>query len=187
MFGRMRAAMPELNVDAAVAVSHPFTVNRSVIEQDLWTSVDDLNTRDDSGAGGMGTREMGAGVYYTHLMIDVDLLIRNLGGKADTAKNLVAAVIEAAATTTPSGHKTSFAHETFADYVRVELGDRVLPSLAPAFEKPVNTVADAVKSLREYADAKAQAYGVERAVVEMSVPDRSGTLREVLATVAGAL
>ncbi len=86
LFGRMRAANAGLNVDAAVSVSHALTANQASIENDFWTSVDDLKAQDDDadlGSGGMGDVEYGSGVYYTYIDVNLPLLEKNL--RADAA------------------------------------------------------------------------------------------------------
>ncbi len=84
MFGRMLAASKRFNVDAAVQVSHAMTVHTVVVEDDIFTAVDDLN-RDDSGAGHMGVAEFGSGLFYIHICIDRDLLQENLDGDVELA------------------------------------------------------------------------------------------------------
>jgi len=99
MFGRMRAAEPKWNVDAAVAVAHALTTNKIAIESDFWTAVDDLNVRDDvSGAGGMGDREFASGIYYLYANIDCDALVQNLGGDAELAGQGATSLVRAMAT-----------------------------------------------------------------------------------------
>ena len=44
---------------------------------DYFTAVDDLNT--DTSAGHIGTGEYSSGVYYRYVVIDLDLLAKNLG------------------------------------------------------------------------------------------------------------
>ena len=62
LFGRMLAAEPAYNIDAAAQVAHPFTVHTAAVEEDFFTAVDDLN-REDSGAGHMGVAEFGPGCF----------------------------------------------------------------------------------------------------------------------------
>jgi len=178
MFGRMRAANAALNVDAAISVSHPLTVNRIEIEADFWTAVDDLkgDSAIDQGAGGMGEVEYASGVYYTYVEVVVRALFHNTGAKADLTRQAVEALIRAAATTTPGGHRTTFGNRVHASYLRVELGEPSGNLFMSAFEKPVKDTELAIKHLRDAADNVAAAYGLKRQIVEMSVPERQGTL-----------
>lgn len=182
MFGRMRAKQPKLNVDAAVSVSHALTTHKTVIEADFWTAVDDLNVRDkEVGAGGMDEREFGSGVYYVYVIVDFDQLVSNLNDNRDAATAAVKALVEAMATTTPGGHRTSFAHQTHAAYLSIERGESVNGHLfLPAFESPVEGTREAIKQLCMAATRYAQAYGLPERLAQMSVPEESGSLCEVI-------
>jgi len=190
LFGRMRAAQPGLNVEAAVSVSHALTVNQASIDSDFWTSVDDLKERDDDadlGSGGMGDVEYGSGVYYTYLDVDVTQLRNNLRNDKDAASKAVMALIRAVATTSPKGHRTTFAHHARAGYLRVECGDSSGNLFCPAFETPVSGMRAAIESLRQAAERESRAYGLHQVVAEMSVPEGKGSLAQVLDTVARQL
>jgi len=184
MFGRMRAAHPNLNVDAAVSVSHPMTVNRVTVESDFWTAVDDLKAdSEDQGAGGMDEREFGSGVYYTYVEIAGDALKKNLGGDANEAVAAIGGLIEAMATTTPGGHRTSFNNNVRASYLRVEVGQPTGNLMMAAFEAPVVGTLPAIEALRRAADLQGKAYGLKPQVHELSVPEGIGTLADVRAGV----
>lgn len=183
LFGRMRAADPSLNVDAAVSVSHCLTTNQANIDSDFWTSVDDLKQADeraDGGAGGMGDVEFGSGIYYTYVDIDVAQLIKNLSGDTGRASNAIAALIKAMATTTPGGHRTTFGHQGRASYLRAEIGDSSGNLFCPAFESPINSMGKAIEALRTTAEKIGRVYSLEREVSELSVTDEIGTLSEVV-------
>ncbi|BCL75809.1 Cse4 family CRISPR-associated protein [Jeongeupia sp. HS-3] len=137
MFGRMLAAKTEFNGEAAVQVAHALGVHASVIEDDYFTAVDDLN-QDDAGAAHIGESGFAAAVFYQYVCIDRDQLERNLGGdKALTAKALKA-LVEAALTVGPSGKQNSFASRAYAHYALAEKGSRQPRSLSLAFLKPVS-------------------------------------------------
>lgn len=160
LFGRMRASRPEVNVDAAVAVSHPLTVGVSKIEDDLWTSVDDLQTDEDTGSGGMGNVEFGSGTYYTYVEIDVATLVRSLEGDVEQARKAVSALVKAAATVTPGGFKNSFGNAVRASYVRVEVGEPSGNLMMAAFEKPAESTQKAIETLSEAARCQANGFGL---------------------------
>ena len=106
MFGRMMASTPKYNREAAVQVAHALTTHKSVAEDDYYTAVDDLKTRDepeDMGAGFVGVQEFGAGVFYIYICVDRDLLLKNLGGNRAVRDAALAALVEAAATVGPNG------------------------------------------------------------------------------------
>lgn len=188
MFGRMRAASPNLNVDAAVSVSHPMTANRVTVESDFWTAVDDLKgDADDQGAGGMDEREFGSGVYYTYVEIAVEALRKNLGGNTEEAVAAIDGLIEAMATTTPGGHRTSFNNNVRASYIRVEIGQPTGNLMMAAFETPVIGTMPAIEALRRAADLEGKAYGLKAQIHELSVPEGTGTLADVRTGVVKAV
>ncbi len=183
LFGRMRAADPSLNVDAAVSVSHCLTVNQANIESDFWTSVDDLKQADenaDGGAGGMGDVEFGSGIYYTYVDIDVAQLLENLSGDSGRARDAIGALIKAMATTTPGGHRATFGHQGRASYLRAEIGDSSGNLFCPAFETPINSMTKAIEKLRATSENISRVYSLERHIAELSVPEETGTLSQVI-------
>ena len=182
LFGRMRAAAPKFNVDAAVSVSHALTANKIRIEADFWTAVDDLNERaEDAGSGGMGEREFGSGVYYVYAVVDMERLVENLEGNSELAAKTVNALIKAMATTTPGGHRTSFGHQTYAAYLGIEHSSTVSGNLMlPAFESPVQGTAEAISHLKDAMSRVSGAYGLDGISREMSVPEGIGSLTDCL-------
>lgn len=189
MFGRMLAANPDFNREAAVQVAHAFTTHRVAIEDDYYTAVDDLKKpSEDAGAGFLGEAGFGAGVFYLYVCVDRDLLVRNLRDDAALAAAAVAALVEAAATIAPGGKQASFASRARAHYVLAEAGDYQPRTLAGAFVKPVDprecdgdVLAASVERLEKSRDAMNHAYGPcadqDRC---MNVAAGNGTLAEVL-------
>ena len=140
MFGRMLADDPGFNRVAAVQVAHALTTHRGVAEDDYYTAVDDLKSRDepeDAGAGFLGVQEFGAGVFYLYICVDRDLLLRNLDCTRSVRDASLAALVEASATVGPGGKQASFASRSRAIYVLGEKGSAQPRSLAAAFLKPV--------------------------------------------------
>ena len=162
LFGRMLAASPAYNMEAAAQVAHAFTVAEAVVEDDYFTAVDDLNQgEEDVGAGHMGEIEFGAGVFYLYLCVNLDLLLENLGGDCELAQKAIAALVEAAATVAPTGKQNSFASRSVAHYILVESGRRQPRSLAAAFFKPVKSddhLGEAIARLEETRDKLDQVY-----------------------------
>lgn len=185
MFGRMLADTPRYNMEAAVQVAHALSVHEAAIEDDFFTAVDDLNDgRDDSGSAHMGHVEFGAGLFYTYVCIDREELTRNLGGNQELADVAIRALIEAAATTAPSGKQNSFGSRAWANYVLAERGDAQPRSLSVAFLKPVSGdeyLASAIKALRTNRAQMENAYGASASAhYEMNVPAGEGTLKGLL-------
>lgn len=186
MFGRMLADAPDFGREAAVQVAHAVTTHRALVEDDFYTAVDDLKEpAEDAGAGFVGEQGFGSGVFYSYLCIDVELLVRNLGGDRALAASALAALAQAAATTGPSGKQASFASRAHAHYLLAERGDQQPRSLAIAFTPPVegpDPATGSVGALRDWRERLERAYGPSaEAWVEMSVPDGTGTLSDVLA------
>lgn len=138
MFGRMLAANPKFNTEAAVQVAHAITVHEAAVEDDFFTAVDDLNRgEEDVGAGHMGETEFAAGLFYLYVCIDRDLLVENLQGDEALAKASLASLLEAAATISPTGKQNSFGSRAYASYILAEKGSRQPRSLSVAFLSPV--------------------------------------------------
>lgn len=138
MFGRMLAANPKFNTEAAVQVAHAITVHEAAVEDDFFTAVDDLNRgEEDVGAGHMGETEFAAGLFYLYVCIDRDLLVENLQGDEALAQASLASLLEAAATISPTGKQNSFGSRAYASYILAEKGSRQPRSLSVAFLSPV--------------------------------------------------
>ena len=196
MFGRMLAADPSYNREAAVSVAHAFTTHRAIVEDDFYTAVDDLKlAAEDAGAGFVGEAGFGSGVFYGYINVDIELLLNNLNGDREVAKKAVEALITAAATVAPGGKSASYASFAKASYVLIELGKIAPRTLAGAFEKPIDRVAahdesytDAsIRVLRSHREALARAYGENNAKCELSVSESIGTLNEVVGFAVGAI
>ena len=138
LFGRMLASSPTYNIEAACQVSHPISVAASVVEDDFFSAVDDLNTKqDDAGAGHIGEQAFGSALYYTYVCLSTDLLKSNLGDDPALAARVVRALTEVAVKVSPTGKQNSFASRAYASYVLAECGSQQPRSLAVAFYKPV--------------------------------------------------
>ncbi len=164
MFGRMLAETPKYNREAAVQVAHAITTHRAVAEDDYYTAVDDLKSRDeeDAGAGFVGIQEFGAGLFYLYICVDRGLLLRNLDGSHAVRDASLSALVEAASTVGPKGKQASFASHARALYVLGETGDAQPRSLAAAFLQPVfgdDHGATSVKALERFRDRLDAVYG----------------------------
>lgn len=148
LFGRMVTSDPEANTDAPIHVAHAFTVHAEQAETDYFTVVDDLETG--SGAGGIFDTELTAGLFYVNVVVDVPLLVENLGRDGPLAAKVVEHLIHLVATVSPGAKKGSTAPHAYADLVLAETGARLPRSLSGAFRDPVRpSVADAARALRE--------------------------------------
>lgn len=191
MFGRMLADNPKFNREAAVQVAHAITTHRAIAEDDYYTAVDDLKSRDepeDSGAGFVGVQEYGAGVFYLYVCVNRDLLAQNLDESTALRDSSLAALVEAAATVSPRGKQSSFASRAHASYVMAERGAMQPRSLAAAFLKPVRgedhglASVNALEAFRDRLDAAYGARADDRAT--MNVEAGTGTLNDIIDFVA---
>ena len=187
MFGRMLADHPKFNREAAVQVSHAITTHRALAEDDYYTAMDDLQSRDEpegAGAGFVGVQEFGAGLFYLYVCIDRGLLLSNLGGSDAVRDASIAALIEAAATVSPRGKQASFASRSRAVYVMAERGNAQPRSLAAAFLRPIrgdDQASASITTLEAFRDRLDTAYGdgnVTRSTMNVEAGD--GTLHDLI-------
>jgi CRISPR system Cascade subunit CasC len=163
LFGRMLAASPAFNQEAAAQVAHAISVNAVQVEDDYFTAVDDLKTaEDDMGAAHVGEVEFGAGVFYTYICIDRELLVEYLGGERGLAGRVIRALVEAAATVAPRGKQATFASRARASFILAEKGNQQPRSLAVAFLDPVRKnpmLEEAVERIEDTAEKMDRVYG----------------------------
>ncbi len=134
LFGRMLAAKPRFNVEAAAQVAHALSVHKVAIEDDYFTAVDDLNRgEEDMGAGHVGTQEFAAALLYHYVCVDREKLARNLGGDQALAGKTLGALVKACLTVAPIGKQASFGSTARASFALVEKGDHQPRSLSVAF------------------------------------------------------
>lgn len=162
LFGRMLADRPELGVDAAAQVAHALSTHKVDREFDFYTAVDDLNPKEDTGAGMMGDVEFYSATLYRYAVVDLDKLVENLQGDKELALKGVLAFLEAFALTLPSGKQNSFAAHNPPLFVAFRAGEGMPRNLATAFEKP----------LRPREDKALSALSVERLVQEWARFDK---------------
>ncbi|WP_370422411.1 type I-E CRISPR-associated protein Cas7/Cse4/CasC [Streptomyces sp. QH1-20] len=139
VFGRMLAEIDEAGVDGAVQVAHALTTHSTDVEIDYFAAVDDItaNWQDTTGSAHMGSAEFSAGVFYRYATIDLEDLLRNLGGDRAAAHRLAAAFAEAFILSLPEAKKTATAPHTIPDLVHLSVRSDRPVSYAAAFEKPV--------------------------------------------------
>lgn len=163
LFGRMLAAKPKYNVEAAAQVAHAITIHQVAVEDDFFTAVDDLNEGvEDVGAGHMGETEFGAGLFYLYICVDRRSLLENLGGDEELARRTLAALVEAAVKVSPTGKQNSFASRAYASFALCETGDQQPRSLSVAFLQPVrgtSLLEEGIQRLMDTRDRMNHVYG----------------------------
>jgi CRISPR system Cascade subunit CasC len=199
MFGRMMASQAEFNREAAVQVAHAFTTHRAAVEDDYYVAVDDRKNaaeHDDVGTSFIGVQEFGAGVFYTYVCVDCDLLLANLEEDHELAQKALAALLQAAATVSPTGKQASFASRARASYVLVERGEQQPRTLAGAFlrgvevhdgEDPAEMSMRALESFRDNLDG---AYGpcADASARMVALPPKAeGTFEDLVTFAKGSI
>ncbi len=175
LFGRFVTSDVLARVDAPVHVAHAFTTHALETEVDFFTAVDDLAADEETGAAHAGDMEIGAGVFYGYVVVDIPLLVSNLTGctryewqeqDCGDARALLDLLVQAVAQVTPGAKLGATAPYARAECVVLEVGTAQPRSLANAFLKPVSLehhdghlVAQSVQAMARYLDALESMYG----------------------------
>lgn len=142
LFGRMVTSDLLARVDAPVHVAHAMTVHAANTEMDYFTVVDDLSRDDETGAAHANQTELGAGLYYGYVVVDVPLLVSNLTGceakdwrsqEATNARRVLEALLESIAQQSPGAKKGSTAPYAWAELMMLETGTSQPRTLANAY------------------------------------------------------
>jgi CRISPR system Cascade subunit CasC len=170
LFGRMVTSDTEANTDAAIHVSHAFTVHQEESESDYFTVVDDLRKVEEgeAGAAGIFETELTSGLFYGYVVVDVPTLVNNLGGDRALAGRVVEHLLHLIATVSPGAKKGGTAPYAYAELMLVETGRRQPRSLAGAFRTPVplaesNLLGAALTALGTHLREFDAAYGTNEA------------------------
>lgn len=142
LFGRMVADNAEINTDAACQVAHAISTHKTDIEFDYYTAVDDLNPKEETGAGMIGTVEFNSACFYRYANVDLDQLGRNLKGDVAAVRQTVEAFVRAFVTAIPAGKQNSMAAQNPPSFVLAVVRDAGNWSLANAFVRPVPQYVD---------------------------------------------
>jgi CRISPR system Cascade subunit CasC len=148
LFGRMVTSDVLAGRDAAIYVSHAFTVHEAQVESDYFTVVDDLlQETGELGSAGIFDTELASGLYYGYVVVDVRQLVENLEGisakdcfaestlaeRRELAGKVVQHLLHLIATVSPGAKRGSTAPFDWAKLMLVEAGDWQPRSLAGAF------------------------------------------------------
>lgn len=168
MFGRMVTGDILSRKDAAIHVAHSITVHAADTESDYFTAVDELTREaNETGSGHLNVSELGSGLFYGYVVIDVPLLLSNLSGGvlpeggADQkdkyseetvvlAQGIVERLVRILACAPTGAKKGSTAPYSYASAVIVESGKAQPRSLEGAFLLPVPTKPDLLKQTYEH-------------------------------------
>lgn len=178
IFGRMVANDHSLTVEAASMFSHALSTHKVDNEIDFFSAVDDLQPKEDSGAGMTSTLEFNSATYYRFAALNLDMLADadHLGSMSrEERQGVVKTFIEATIAAIPGARKNTMNGNTRPVYVLGvvrELGHPI--QLVNAFESPIRSnqgyAAKSVELLKgEYAKLK-ETWGLD-ATFEQAIPD----------------
>jgi CRISPR system Cascade subunit CasC len=174
LFGRFVTSDILARADAPVHVAHAFTTHALDTEMDFFTVVDDLAREEETGGAHMNETELGAGIFYGYVAVDVPLLVANLTGcqakdwkSQDTsdAQKLLKLLLHAIAQVTPGAKLGSTAPYARAEWVLLEAGHELPTSLANAFLQPIklsptaHPMRQSVEAAAAYLDRLESMYG----------------------------
>ena len=171
LFGRMVTSDVEANIDAAVHVAHAFTVHEEESESDYFTVVDDLHRiEDDAGADHIGESELTSGLFYGYVVLDRELLLRNLGRDSEMAGEVTRRLVHLITMVSPGAKLGSTAPYDYASWLLIEAGEHQPRSLAEAFRKPCKAQVDeAEAAVNAHIEKMDAAYGTNEARRLMSL------------------
>jgi CRISPR system Cascade subunit CasC len=187
-FGRMVANDHSLTVEGAALFSHALSTHKADNEIDFFAGVDDLQPKEESGAGITGTLEFNSATYYRFAAINLDMLFDKyhlacLDHKE--RKAVVNAFIKATLQAVPVARRNSMNGNVFPNYVLCVIREKGHPvQLVNAFEEPVfsksGVVKKSIESLEKEYEGLKETWGLE-AVSEVKMPEKK--LSDLLAEV----
>lgn len=178
IFGRMVANDHSLTVEAASMFSHALSTHKVDNEIDFFAAVDDLQPKEDSGAGMTGTLEFNSATYYRFAALNLDMLAdtEHLGSlSTEERQNVVRTFVEATIKAIPSARRNTMNGNTLPVYVLGVVREKGHPvQLVNAFENAVRQsqgyAAKSTELLKlEYAKL-AETWGLE-AVFAQAIPE----------------
>lgn len=158
LFGRFVTSDILARSDAAVHVAHAFTVHAQDNEVDYFTVVDDLGREEETGAAHAGDMDLGAGLFYGYVAVDVPLLVSNFTGcdprewreqQCDDVAEVLAKLTRVIATTSPGAKLGATAPYAYADLILLEAGPQQPRSLANAYLEALPARGDMVQLASE--------------------------------------
>jgi CRISPR system Cascade subunit CasC len=178
LFGRMVANDHSLTVEAASMFSHALSTHKADNEIDFFAAVDDLQPKEESGAGMTGTLEFNSATYYRFAALNLDILtdVEHLGSMTEKERqSVVRTFIEATIKAIPGARKNTMNSNTLPVYVLGVVREQGHPvQLVNAFENPIHpSQGYSTKSIEllklEYAKL-ADTWGIE-AIFEQAIPE----------------
>lgn len=167
LFGRMTTSTAFKPVDAAVCVAHGISTHKVALEVDYWTAMGDRHEeRNDAGSDHIGERQYASATFYKYASVDLDQLLRNLGGSLDLAEKALRAFLKGLVMSYPSGMQTSMGHHNPPSAILIEQKAKKIPTnYANAFVTPLpisekrDQIAASVAALEDYASKVGKSWG----------------------------
>ena len=180
LFGRMVANDHSLTIEAASMFSHALSTHKADNEIDFFAAVDDLQSKEESGAGMTNTLEFNSATYYRFAALNLDMLAdkEHLGALTlEERQSIVQTFIEATVKAIPGARKNSMNGNTLPVYVLGIVRKKGHPvQMVNAFERPVRSsqgyAAKSVELLKSEYSKLSGTWGIE-AVFEEAIPDIS--------------
>jgi len=160
--------------------SHALSTHKVDNEIDFFAAVDDLQPKEESGAGMTSTLEFNSATYYRFAALNLDMLAdeEHLGNLTrEERQNVVRTFVSATVMAIPGARKNTMNGNTLPAYVLGVVREKGHPvQLVNAFEIPVRSsqgyVVKSVELLKaEYAKL-ADTWGL-KAVLDKAIPDIS--------------
>lgn len=143
IFGRMVANDHSLTVEAASMFSHAISTHKVDNEIDFFSAVDDLQPKEESGAGMTSTLEFNSATYYRFAALNLDMLAdkEHLGSMTrEERQNVVRTFVDATIKAIPGARKNTMNGNTLPVYVLGVVREKGHPiQLVNAFENPVGS------------------------------------------------
>ncbi len=145
LFGRMVASDHSLTIEAASMFAHVLSTHKADNEIDFFSAVDDLQPREEAGAGMTGTLEFNSATYYRFAALNLDMLADtgHLGMlDQEERQKIVATFLEATIKAIPGARKNTMNANTLPACVLGIVREQGHPvQLVNAFETPVRASA----------------------------------------------
>ncbi|HEY9167070.1 MAG TPA: type I-E CRISPR-associated protein Cas7/Cse4/CasC [Candidatus Kryptonia bacterium] len=180
IFGRMVANDHSLTVEAASMFSHALSTHKVDNEIDFFAAVDDLQSKEDAGAGMTSTLEFNSATYYRFAALNLDMLAdaEHLASLTkDERKRVVRTFAEATIKAIPGARKNSMNGNTLPNYVLGIVREKGHPvQLVNAFENPIRPsqgyAAQSIEQLKSEYEKLTKTWGITD-VFKKAIPDIS--------------
>ncbi len=181
LFGRMVANDQSLSIDGASMFSHAISTHKTDNEIDFFSAVDDLQPKEESGAGMTSTLEFNSATYYRFAALNLDMLTdqAHLGClNKEERQAVVKTFIKSVIMAMPGARKNTMNGNTLPGYVLGVVREKGHPiQLVNAFEQPVRRSAKgyfeaSVELLKQEYKNLTDIWGI-KAEKELVIPDCS--------------